>query len=98
MNSYLTPDTNHEENWVQLILIASVQLWKASHLAACLPRPWEKYLPNFQQNKITPSVVQRSFYRIISRIGTPAIFPKRRGFSVGRKKVKNKLPDLVLKS
>lgn len=86
MNSYLTPDTNHEENWFQLLLIASVQLWAARHLAVCLPREWEKYLPNFKSNNITPSAVQRDFFRIISTIGTNAKNPKPRGFSLGRKK------------
>ena len=86
MNSYLTPDTNHEEKWFQLILIASVQLWAARHLAVCLPKPWEKYLPRFQSNNITPSAVQRDFFRIISTIETNAKNPKPRGFSPGRKK------------
>ncbi|MFB2893646.1 hypothetical protein ACE1CI_12105 [Aerosakkonemataceae cyanobacterium BLCC-F50] len=33
---------------------------------------------------MTPSLVQRDFYRIIRLIGTPAVSPKPRGFSSGR--------------
>ena len=54
--------------------------------ASCLPQPWGKYLPQFQLGNITPTVVQRDFFRIISTIGTPAKNPKPRGFSSGRKK------------
>jgi hypothetical protein len=84
MNSYLTPDTKHEENWFQLILIAYVNLWAARNLAACFPRDWEKYLPSFKAHNITPSVVQNDFYRIISTLGIQGVSPKPRGFSPGR--------------
>jgi hypothetical protein len=86
MNSYLTPDTEHEENWFQLTLIAYVNLWAARNLAACFPRDWEKYLPLFKAHNITPSVVQNDFYRIISALGIQAVSPKPRGFSPGRVK------------
>jgi len=86
MNDYLTSDTSYEENWMNLILIAYIQLWNARNLAVCLPRPWEKYLPNFREGKITPSAVQRDFSRIISTIGINSHSPKPRGFSSGRKK------------
>ncbi len=41
----LLPKSKHEENWVQLIFLAYVQLWAARKLALTLPRPWERYLP-----------------------------------------------------
>jgi len=84
MGSDQTPDVEHEENWVQLTLLAYVQLWAARELVDNLPRPWEKYHHKKNHNFITPSLVQRDFYRIIKQIGTPAVSPKPRGFSRGR--------------
>ena len=84
MTAYQTPDVQHEENWVQLTLLAYIQLWAARELAVHLPRSWERYLNHSPQGKITPSAVQRDFTRIIAKIGTPAAFPKRRGKSPGR--------------
>jgi hypothetical protein len=84
MGSFQTPDVEHEENWMQLTLLAYVQLWAARELVDNLPRPWEKYYHSKNHNSITPSRVQRDFYRIIRQIGTPAVSPKPRGFSTGR--------------
>ena len=67
-----------------LTLLAYAQLWAARKLAVHLPRPWERYLTRNLNPTITPSMVQRSFLRIITQIGTPAISPKPRGFSTGR--------------
>ena len=69
MTSYLTPDVKHEENWFKLTLLAYVNLWAARDLAVVLPREWEQYLKKNESVKITPSLVQRDFYRIISQIG-----------------------------
>ncbi|NES92925.1 MULTISPECIES: hypothetical protein, partial [unclassified Okeania] len=54
------------------------------NLAVVLPHHWEQYLKNKKSVKITPSLVQRDFYRIISTLGTMARSPKRRGYSSGR--------------
>lgn len=84
MNSFQTPDVEHEENWVQLTQLAYIQLWAARNLVEVLPRPWEKSYHKKTLHSITPSLVQRDFYRIIRTIGTPAVSPKPRGFSSGR--------------
>ncbi len=84
MTAFQTPEVGHEENWVQLTLLAYVQLWAARSLALNLPRSWERYLPSSVNGQVTPTLVQRDFNRIISQIGTPAKFPKRRGKSPGR--------------
>lgn len=47
---------------------------------------WERYLEKNFHVRITPSVVQRDFARIIAQIGTPAASPKPRGYSQGRSK------------
>jgi hypothetical protein len=84
LNASITPEVEHEENWVQLIFLAYVQLWAARKLALTLPRRWERYLPQKTEGFLTPSLVQRDMNRIITEIGTPANSPKRRGFSEGR--------------
>ncbi|EAM50660.1 hypothetical protein CwatDRAFT_3663 [Crocosphaera watsonii WH 8501] len=92
MTSYLTPDVHHEENWFKLTLLSYVNLWAARKLAVVLPRDWEQYLKTNKSIKITPSLVQRDFSRIITTLGTFAKFPKRRGFSSGRIKGYKKAP------
>jgi DDE superfamily endonuclease len=84
MTEFQTPDVKHEENWIQFVLLAYVQLCAARDLATHLPRPWERYLEQNNDKIVTPSVVQRDFQRIISEIGTPARSPKTRGNSIGR--------------
>lgn len=91
MNSYFTPDVEHEENWVKLTLLAYVNLWAARKLATVLPRPWEQYLKQDESVKVTPSLVQRDFSRIIQTIGLSAKSPKHRGFSSGRIKGEKKV-------
>ena len=86
LNASGTPEVEHEENWVQLSLLAYVQLWAARKLAGTLPHPWERYLPQKSEGFLSPSQVQRDMNRIITEIGTPANSPKRRGFSGGRTK------------
>ena len=92
LNAYYTPEVNHEENWVQLTLLAAVNLWATRKLALVLLRPWEQYLKKSESVEITPSLVQRDFYRIISEIGTLVKSPKRRGYSAGRIKGYKKVP------
>ncbi|MDJ0533015.1 MAG: NF041680 family putative transposase [Xenococcaceae cyanobacterium MO_207.B15] len=92
MTSYLTPEVKHEENWFKLTLLAYVNLWAARDLAVVLPREWEQYLKRNEAVKITPSLVQRDFYRIISQIGKITKTPKRRGYSSGRIKGYKKAP------
>lgn len=92
MTAYSTPDVEHEENWFKLTLLAYVNLWVSRNLAVVLPRPWEQYLKANKSVKITPSLVQRDFLRIISTLGTITKSPKRRGYSSGRIKGAKKVP------
>lgn len=84
MTQFQTPEVEHEENWIRLVLLAYLELWAVRELARHLPRPWERYLEPNNDTIVTPSVVQRDFQRIISEIGTPARSPKTRGNSIGR--------------
>jgi len=86
MADYQTPDLEREERWWHLVHLAYLQLWVAHDAAAHSPRPWERYLPQHKLEKITPTLVQRDFDRLISQFGTPAKVPKPRGKSPGRKK------------
>lgn len=82
LNSYQTPDVEHEENWLQIVQLAYIFLWLAAELVEDLPRPWEKAAPKGEM--ASPSRTQRDFERIISQFGTPANAPKPRGYSQGR--------------
>jgi hypothetical protein len=85
LNAFETPDVEHEEQWVRLVMLAYVQLWAAHLLAVLLPRPWEGYLKQSDPSaRISPSKVQQDWNRIISQLGTPALAPKPRGKSSGR--------------
>jgi len=86
MAAYRTPDVEHEENWLTLVQLATVQLWLAREWAGIRLRPWERYLPQCTSGVASPSQVQRDWERIIRQIGTPARLPKRRGKSPGRAK------------
>ncbi len=92
MGAYQTPEGDYEENWIQLSLLAYVQLWAARELTVHLPRPWERYLPQPPQGRITPSNVQRDWNRITAQMGTPAAAPKPRGKSPGRLKGQSQPP------
>jgi hypothetical protein len=84
--AYQTPDLEHEENWLTVGQLATVQLWLAREVAGIRLRPWERYLPQRTSGVASPSQVQRDWERIIRQIGTPAKLPKRRGKSPGRAK------------
>lgn len=91
LDRFQTPDDGREETWWQLAHIAFAQLWVARHVARCFPRPWERNLPTMRDRRMSPTLVQRDFARVICQIGTPACLPKRRGYSPGRP-VGTKLP------
>lgn len=101
MADYQTPEVQHGENWWQIAQLAYVQLWLARCLAEAMPRPWERYLPQFQtqseRQESSPSIVQRDFARIIQEIGTPAKAPKPRGKSPGRIKGDRQKPRKRIK-
>ncbi len=90
MNSYQTPDVEHEQNWWEIVGLAYVQLYISAPMAQNHPRPWERYLPEVKEQKEgvlpSPSMVQRDMPAIIREIGTPAKLPKPRGKSPGRLK------------
>ncbi|MFN8455840.1 MAG: hypothetical protein U0401_14435 [Anaerolineae bacterium] len=86
LTSFQTPLVEREETWWQLVHLAYAQLWLARPLGVSLPRPWERNLPNFKNQLVSPALAQRDFGRIIRQIGTPAQAPKPRHNSTGRAK------------
>ena len=85
-DKYQTPDLLHEENFMQIVLLAYVQLWLAQPLANLIPRPFQRYLEKYRTSFASPADVVRDFVRIISAIETYKEMPKPRGKSPGRKK------------
>lgn len=85
LTGFQTPDVEHEENWWELVGLSYVQLWLAKPLTNIILRPWEMYAPPSKTPILaSPSKVKRDYKRIIGHVGTPAVFPKRRGNSGGR--------------
>ena len=90
LDVYQTPDSEHEENWWHLCLLAYIQLYLGKELAPLLPEAWERYLSEFKspdtsvRNITTPSQTQRGFNKILEQIGTPAIDCAARGKPRGR--------------
>ena len=91
VTAYQTPEVRNEERWWRLVLVAAFQIWLARDVARSLPRPWERYLFQRQEEGarskgIPPSHVQRDMGRIIRELGTPARRLQPRGKPVGRRK------------
>ena len=90
LNAYQTPELKHEEDWWKFVPLAYVQLYLARQLADVLPKPWERYLPEYKNASLetglesTPSQTQRSFANILEMIGTPAKSSVPRGNPKGR--------------
>jgi len=86
--AYQTPETDHEERWWRMVILAYYQLWLARTLAHAQWRPWEKHLAKKQTASSTrvlsPTLVRRDFQRILRQIGTPARRRKPRGKPKGR--------------
>jgi DDE superfamily endonuclease len=104
MNKTQTPEVDHEEAWWQFTMMAYAQLYVCRALADYMPTPWEKYLEEFKSTdrEKSPTQVQKSFYRIIRGIGTPAQAPKPRNKSIGRVKgtiqIKRQRHPVIIKS
>ena len=96
LTTFETPDVEHEQQWVKFVILAYVQLWAAHSLAVSLPRPWEKYLLPVSSTRISLSKVQQDWFRIVSQLGSPAVSPKNRGYSSGRKSGENQPPRPLL--
>lgn len=86
MNTFQTPETGNEENWMQFVMVATHMLYHAKPLAEQVYRPWERpKAKRVNTTAKTPFQVFRAMPEIISQVGTPACLPKKRGIPAGRK-------------
>ncbi len=80
MDSYQTSETEHEENWWEIVGLAYAQLFAASGLAEKSCHPWERYLPYFKRDTgiSTPSTVQKNMpaFKRDTGIPTPSAVQK----------------------
>lgn len=103
-DKYQSPDSEHDESWWKLAAIAYLQLSLAKEDVVATPKPWERYLPEFKNQKsrlTSPSQTQRGFNKILQVIGTPARVPVPRGKPIGRssgeKQAKRKIQPIIFK-
>jgi hypothetical protein len=89
MDAYQSPITEHEEGWMDLVVLAFQTLFAARSLVHSIRRPWEPK-PNADADtdglappKLSPSHVQRDLLRVIGQFGTPARPSKPRGSPQG---------------
>jgi len=107
LDSYQTPDVEHEELWWQLCMLAYTQLYLGKENISNTVQPWERYLPAYKnkedkkQSIITPSQAQRGFADLLKIIGTPAKSSIARGKTSGRKvgatQIKRELIPVIYK-
>ena len=84
LDAFQTPELDHEQDWLKLVMLAYVQLWAAQPISIEVPKPWETLKERELYSRIPPSKVQQDWYRIIRLVGTPAAELKPRGKSPGR--------------
>jgi len=101
LNSYQTPDVNHQENWFHVVQLAYWLLFLCRTQGGNIVQKWEKYLPiyndqNFKEldnQKIkTPTQTQRAMVGIMNEFAKNHFVPKTRNKSSGRKKGKKQTP------
>jgi len=91
MDSYQTPDMQHQDNWMEIVGLAYWLLWVASKEAGHKVHKWQKYDP-YYKNRVkyklppTPSEVQRQLRSIILSFEQDPFRPKVKIKSEGRKK------------
>jgi hypothetical protein len=103
MDSFQTPDTQHEENWWSIVKLSYLQLFLSKELCQSILHPWERYQEKKSHSTCaTPSQTIRDLSRILHEIGTPARAPTLRGNPQGRAKDTRLAPrkryQIVIKS
>lgn len=92
LDAFQTPELEHEQDWLKLVMLAYVQLWAAQPITIEVPKPWETLKERENYSRIPPSKVQQDWYRIIRLVGTPAAEVKLRGKSPGRQSGETQTP------
>jgi hypothetical protein len=84
LDAFQTPELEHEQDWLTLVMLAYVQLWVGQPISVDVPKPWETLKEREIYSRIPPSKVQQDWNRIFRLVGTPAAEVKPRGNSPGR--------------
>lgn len=84
LDAFQTPEVEHEQAWLSLVILAYGQLWAALPISIETPKPWEPTKVRPDEARIPPSKVMLDWNRIIRLVGTPAEQLKPRGKSPGR--------------
>jgi hypothetical protein len=82
MNAYQTPDTVHEENWMQYVILSYHQLFHARQNAQHIRNPWEQ--KNQETKPLSPSQVLRDMPRLLKISGPLSLPVRSRGIPQGR--------------
>lgn len=91
MDSYQTPDVQHQDNWMEIVGLAYWLLWVARQEATHQVHKWQQYDP-YYKNRVkyqlppTPSEVQRQFRFFILSFEQAPFRPKLKIKNEGRKK------------
>ena len=73
LDEFQTSDTEHEEQWWRLCMLAYNQLYLSRCITSPQIRSWEKYLPKDpnnpakEQTLLTPSQTQRDFATLLAK-------------------------------
>ncbi|NEP53571.1 MAG: transposase [Moorea sp. SIO3C2] len=92
LDAFQTPEVEHEQSWLRLVILAYVQLWAALPLSIETLKPWESTKERRPESRIPPSKVMQDWNRIIRLVGTPAAEVKPRGKSPGRQRGETQTP------
>ncbi len=89
MDAYQSPLTEHEESWMDLVVLAFQTLFAGRALVDSIRRPWEPKPKITVETDLatplllSPSHVQRGIARVFGQFGTPARPSKPRGIPLG---------------
>lgn len=74
LDTFQSPDVEHEQNWWQMAQLAYCQLYLARTEITSLPHPWERYGSQYkvEQKEASPSQIKKCFDLVLDQIGTPA--------------------------
>jgi len=101
LNKFQTPDTQHLENWFEIVKHSYWLLYLSRNEGENIVRKWEKYLTKYNNQNVkeldyystkTPTQTQRAMPKIICGFAKKHLIPKTRNKSSGRKKGDKQTP------
>jgi hypothetical protein len=101
LDKYQTPDSEHQQNWFEIVKNAYWLLYLSRYDGDDNLRKWEKYLPKNNNQDVkepeknavkSPTQTQRAMTGIISEFAKEYLIPKPRNNKSGRKKGDKQTP------